>query len=490
LPYTVPTTKIVTWTTVAAILASLLLVDPLVGLAIAALGTVFLLLRSSGDPGILLFCLSYQWLFIVMGLFHLDLMGFYPGEALVGSLELAIVLLLFALVSMAAGLRTGMRVCDSRFGRPLARLAAKPANYDINKLSATVMVLFSTSWVVGTSPRAIAYSISQILSAALEFRFVFLYVLFLCVARQGRGYGRAAAALLFALVPTFVSGMSIFKDLLFMSLSAMLNEVMQRMATAGLSKKLKRSIASAVCLAVLLVPLGLMWQGAIKPAWRPQAHGGKLEGSRINRIGAFFTTALQAVTEMDWGKSVSSLCGRMSGTPQLFSLVVRRVPDDVPYEGGTLTWRGIRHILTPRFLFPDKVNLGSDSWLVRKFAGVAAAGEESNTSIGLSYLAEFYIDFGPVGMLIEAFCFGVALGMGYRALALAAPSLPLYHGAAAVLMLRGFMGLESNFAKLVGAFVMSFAVFAAFLRLFGPWLHRTLQARSGPQPRRRVGRAF
>jgi hypothetical protein len=52
------------------------------------------------------------------------------------------------------------------------------------------------------------------------------------------------------------------------------------------------------------------------------------------------------------------------------------------------------------------------------------------------------------------------------------------------------MGLESNFAKLVGAFVMSFAVFAAFLRLFGPWLHRTLQARSGPQPRRRVGRAF
>ncbi|HWB10167.1 MAG TPA: hypothetical protein VG826_13135 [Pirellulales bacterium] len=477
-----------TWILAAALAASILLVDPLGGLAVVALGSVFLLLRGTGDPGILMFCLTYQWAFIVTGFVHLDLMGTYPGNLTLGSLEFAVVLLLGSLVCIAAGLRTGILTCERLSGQVVSRLAARPANYDVNKLFAIVVVLFSASWVVGSSPRAIAYSISQILSAGLEFRFVFLYALFLSVARQGQGYGRAAGALLFALVPTFVSGMSVFKDLLFMFLLAIINEMSHRVATTGVTPKLKRMLMGAACGAVLIVPLGLIWQGAIKPAWRPQALDTKAEASPMAKIGAFFTTALQAVGEMDWGKSISSLAERLSGSPQLFSLVVRRVPAEVPHEGGALTWRGIRHILTPRFLFPDKENLGSDSWLVRKFAGVAAAGEESNTSIGLSYLAEFYIDFGPIGMPIATFFFGMALGMGYRALALAAPSLPLYYGAAAIIMIRLFMGLESNFAKLLGALVMSFIVFALLLRLFGPWLHKTLQLpttnRLGP-PRRR-----
>jgi hypothetical protein len=476
--------KIVVWTGVAAIVASLLLVDPLAGLAVVALGTVVLLLRGSGDPGILLFCLAYQWLFIVTGFVHLDLMGSYPGNAPLGSLGLAVTLLLAALASMAAGLRTGISACQRLAGPLLTRLATKPAQYDINKLFATVILLFSASWLVSASPRAIAYSISQILSAVLEFRFVLLYVLFLTVVRQNRGYGRAGGALLFALIPTFVSGMSVFKDMLFMFLLAMLNEIALRMATTGLSRRLKRVCLGAACVTVLLVPLGLVWQGAIKPAWRPQAQDEQIQGSRIAKIGAFFSTAMQAAADMDWGKSVSGMSERLSGGPQLFSLVVRRVPDDVPYEGGTLTWRGIRHIFTPRFLFPDKENLGSDSWLVRKYAGVAAAGEETNTSIGLSYLAEFYIDFGPVGMLLATFCFGAALGMGYRGLAWAAPSLPLYHGAIAIIMIRLFMGLEANFAKLLGALVMSFVVFALILRTCGPWLHRTLTWRAANSSRR------
>jgi hypothetical protein len=468
---------------VTALAASLICMDLLAGLAIVTLGAVFLLLRNTGDQMVFIFCLSYQWMFIVTGFVYQDFTGAYPKGAHPGSLGVAVALLLFALVAMAAGLRAGILCCERLAGRPLARLAARPADYNANKLFWLVIVLFTASWLMNSSPREFAYSISQILLAGLAFRFVFLYMLFVAVLQQGRGYLRAIIALLFVMIPTFLSGMSQFKECLFMFLLAMIGEISRRGGTPRWNRRIKRVALAAVCMALSLVPLGLIWNGAIKPAWRPQVQGATpLEGSTWSNLGAFFATTVKAVAEMDWGASVDSLAGRFANAPYLFSLVVDRVPSEVPYEDGALIWRGLRHILMPRFLFPDKINLGSDSWLVRKYAGVAAAGEESNTSIGLCYLAEYYIDFGPLGMLLAAFCFGWSLGLACRGLALLAPSLPIYRGALAVPLISAFMGLESNFAKLLGALVMMLVVCALLLKTCGPRLHSALRLPATRRP--------
>ncbi|HVX09725.1 MAG TPA: hypothetical protein VHC22_00850 [Pirellulales bacterium] len=459
----------------AALIASAVCTDFVAGMAVVALGAVFLLLRGSGDPGIFMFCLAYQWMFIVTGLIFQDLMGVYPGNIPTDSLGTAVALMLLSLVALAGGIRGGMILCDHLTGPLHVSMAAKEATYDVNRLFWLVISLFAASWLTNATSRQVAYSISQILSAGVQFRFVFLYMLFLTVIRSGRGWGRGLVALAFALIPTFTSGMSSFKELLFMLLLAMLTEIARRRATIGLSRGMKRTCLAAACLAMALVPVGLIWNGAIKPAWRPQVQGAqRIEGSRIALLGAFFNTAVDAITHMDWTSSVETSAQRFSNAPYLFSRVVDRIPGQIPYEDGSLTWRGVQHILTPRFLFPNKVNLGSDSWMVRKYAGVAAAGEESDTSVGLSYLAEFYIDFGPIGMCVAAFCFGSPLGMAYRSLALVAPSPPFYAGSAATVMIGGFMGLEAGFAKLLGTLVMNLAVFAVLLRIFGRRWHSAL----------------
>ena len=71
------------------------------------------------------------------------------------------------------------------------------------------------------------------------------------------------------------------------------------------------------------------------------------------------------------------------------------------------------HIVTPRVFFPNKGELPSDSDKVRKYANVAVAGRESNTSIAFGYSAESYIDFGVPLMFVPVFAFGVFVGFCY-----------------------------------------------------------------------------
>jgi hypothetical protein len=135
----------------------------------------------------------------------------------------------------------------------------------------------------------------------------------------------------------------------------------------------------------------------------------------------------------------------------------------------------------PRFLFPRKESLGSDSTLVRRFTGLQVAGEEQGTSIGLGYLIEFYVDFGIPGMLLGPFVFGLLVGIAIRTIALVAPSKPMYLGVIAAIMVQHFMSLDGNLAKIVGGLITAFCVQGALLFCLGPRLHSMLL----PPPLRR-----
>ena len=103
---------------------------------------------------------------------------------------------------------------------------------------------------------------------------------------------------------------------------------------------------------------------------------------------------------------------RLSYT-QWFGATIAHVPSLVPYEGGTLWLDAIKHVLMPRLLFPNKAIL-DDSARTAKFTGVDIAGAESNTSIGIGYMAESYVDFGPYGMMVPIFLLGLLMGAIYR----------------------------------------------------------------------------
>jgi hypothetical protein len=96
------------------------------------------------------------------------------------------------------------------------------------------------------------------------------------------------------------------------------------------------------------------------------------------------------------------------------ALAVTRVPSLVPHENGALLWAAVKHLVTPRLLFPDKPVLESDSELVRLYSGVWVPGAEQNTSIAFGYAAESYVDFGLPWMFLPVFVYGVLMGRVHR----------------------------------------------------------------------------
>ena len=96
------------------------------------------------------------------------------------------------------------------------------------------------------------------------------------------------------------------------------------------------------------------------------------------------------------------------------AMALERVPTYVPYTDGDMMWDAVTHLVTPRFLFPDKAELISDSELVRKYAGANVAGAESNTSIAFGYAAESYVDFGMPWMFVPAIVYGFLIGVAFQ----------------------------------------------------------------------------
>lgn len=95
------------------------------------------------------------------------------------------------------------------------------------------------------------------------------------------------------------------------------------------------------------------------------------------------------------------------------ALALDRVPSVLPHEHGAQLWTAIQHVLTPRFLNPDKPELESESELVRRYTGLAVAGREQGTTIAFGYVIQSYIDFGVPLMFLPPLVWGLLLGASY-----------------------------------------------------------------------------
>ena len=272
--------------------------------------------------------------------------------------------------------------------------------------------------------------------------------------------------------------MTKFKELFFLFVIVLLSQ--WRPFTREYSEQVRnRSILAAVLsVTVFLIVVGLVWSGGMKQNWRTALLSGQVAGSPIEKIGAYGQYAVDSIEQFNPERAAESLASRLSSGVAYFSHVLRVVPDAVPHENGKLVWRAIRHITMPRFLFPEKPDLGGDSWLVRKYARLNVSGDESGTSIGLGYMAEFYIDYGFPVMLIPLLLYGMLAGLLYRVLSRVSPSAHVFSAVAAGLFLQHFLSYEGNFTKLLGGIVQSFLLLTALLAVFGPRVHTLMLKRS------------
>src|SRR2546428_6904586 len=84
--------RLLVWGLVVATTGGILFLSPLAGFAFLVLfGAVGALWRRDEAP-ILVFCIAYQWFFIVTGYFYQQITGRYPGLPAVGDLQGAVLL--------------------------------------------------------------------------------------------------------------------------------------------------------------------------------------------------------------------------------------------------------------------------------------------------------------------------------------------------------------------------------------------------------------
>ena len=162
-----------------------------------------------------------------------------------------------------------------------------------------------------------------------------------------------------------------------------------------------------------------------------------------------------------------------------FAMTLTHVPDVVPCEHGELWWGAVKHVFTPRLFFPDKPAL-DDSARAAYYTGLEVAGAEQGTSIGIGYMGESYIDFGPVGMFAPVFLLGIFYGLIYRFFVDHERHRVLGFAMATAILAFGACNIETSNIKLVGGNLMSLIVIGLFSKIAGEWFWRGLTHQDAP----------
>jgi hypothetical protein len=147
---------------------------------------------------------------------------------------------------------------------------------------------------------------------------------------------------------------------------------------------------------------------------------------------------------------VEGLVSRVSYVT-FFSRVLENVPAREPHADGELLQMALSNAFMPRFLFPNKGALPSDSYYTRRFAGVFVM--EDNTSISIGYLAEFYADWGMTGMFMSVFGYGLLMGIAVWVIRTFTPAFLSNPALAPTMMVA--LTFEHQFVKGLAALIMA-----------------------------------
>ncbi len=406
-------------------------------LAAAGIAVLWFLWRSPGAKGeipVVPLCLTLQWAQITAGIYYEGLAGrrLYGTEGY--AWRPAAWVGLTYLVVLETGLSAGRRIA-ARWTTGGRRL---PVDLPLRNAAA----LYVGFLLLGAPLQLLAWraqGLTQQLLAVGMLRLVFLFLLLRRLVGLPRGVLWAALVVLLETALALGEFWSSWKIPLLFSAVLAIDRIHARRSAVG--------YATLGFLAAVFVLFGAVWMG-VRTQFRAEfaSFGGKQE--RVTRlvelIGEWWGEAPEA-----FPRDMDRLAGRVWGI-EYPALVMERVPARLPHEEGERIEEALRHVLVPRLLDPNKPLLVSDSEKVRRYAGVWVAGEEMGTSVGLSFVAEAYIDFGIPRMFLPLFLYGLLWGVCYRILLGAAGGGELASGLACVFGFATLAQFEVPWTKVLG----------------------------------------
>jgi len=175
---------------------------------------------------------------------------------------------------------------------------------------------------------------------------------------------------------------------------------------------------------------------------------------------------------IDYHQALEQLVNRI-GYTKLYARVVEMDEDGSLPRGFNYYEGAIRHILTPRILFPDKPSL-DDSRATMRLLGMHIA---EGTSIGVGYVAEAHVDFGFPGLLVPIALIGFGLGLCWQYFATRPVPHPLGEAFGVAALFDSFL-FAANIDKSLGSFITVWLAFGIILRFGYPAIRFILS----PQP--------
>jgi hypothetical protein len=408
----------------------------LAGLCLAVLFLGWHLLRPDGAPPVLRLAFLYQWSQVSGGVFYMGVTGrLLP--AVDSDYERMVLLGLGCVAALAVGIRLGARW--------MARLmphAETPIEEAVSYK--TLLIAYVAGIVVTGVVQQLAWSFPAFTQAIIALTFSRLALLFLIVRRLASPtlHGHAIAVLMVVEVLLGFTGyFANFREPLIVIGIALLEVFDSRRAAHWMA---------AGSVAVVLGLSGLLWM-SVRTEYRQDYDADLYAASRATRLerihalslawftdeGRDLTTNLDALVERHWAVYYPALA-------------VARVPSVLPHTDGEIFFGALRHLVTPRVLFPDKPELPSDSEMVRKYSGVFVAGAEHNTSIAFGYAAESYLDFGVPVMFLPVLLYAVVMGGAYQWFLLTIRHRELAVGLVTVVFWLGLYLFERSWIKTLG----------------------------------------
>jgi hypothetical protein len=196
-----------------------------------------------------------------------------------------------------------------------------------------------------------------------------------------------------------------------------------------------------------------------------------VSASRVERFDRARTLSSGLLTQApsDYADATTTLVDRLWAI-KYPAMALERVPLVVPHTDGQIMRDALVHIVTPRFLNPDKPDLISDSELVRKYAGAAVAGSESNTSIAFGNAAESYVDYGLPWMFVPIVIFGFLIGASYQMWLSVIHHRELAIAVTTVIFWLSLYLFERSWAKNLGLTITLMVYLGGFVYLIDQWL--------------------
>lgn len=176
--------------------------------------------------------------------------------------------------------------------------------------------------------------------------------------------------------------------------------------------------------------------------------------------------------EVDKEQSLQVAASR-TGASLGLAHVVELTPASVPYQRGA-TYRYLLYTFAPRLLYPEKpIAQYADIWAAVMYGYTTEAGT-AHVMVGLSQLAEAYINFGLLGGALFLLLLGAIYRLcdevlAHEAAGSGALALYLYY------VLNAMIGSEGSFAQFWGGVIQTFLLYGT-----GLWLLRPRGAAAAP----------